>query len=99
MHAAWLETVRTLLAVRSAHIVPGLDGMAPTAAVERHGERGFTIAWRLANDRTLVLQANLGDAPMSGFGAPEGVIWATDGTDASSTERPGWSVVAALGPG
>ncbi len=99
VHAAWLETVRTLLAVRSARIVPGLDGMAPTAVVERHGQRGFTIAWRLANDRTLVLQANLGDAPLSGFGALEGVIWATDGTDASSTERPGWSVVAALGPG
>jgi maltooligosyltrehalose trehalohydrolase len=99
-HAAWRAMVGELLAVRHRHIVPGLADMKPAAEVQRLGDRGFAIAWRLADGRNLELQANLGDEALAGFPAASGeVVWATPGADASSDSRPRWSVVASVGAG
>jgi malto-oligosyltrehalose trehalohydrolase len=99
-HAAWRAMVKDLLVVRHRHIVPGLAGMAPDARVERLGDRGFCIAWRLADGRELELQANLGDTALDGFPRPAGeVVWATPATDTAKPTRPPWSVVASIGAG
>ncbi len=97
-HADRRRLVRRLLAIRQEHIVPGLSGMAPGGSLERHGETGFTLAWRLANGRILTLQANLGPQPLSGF-APvrDRCLHASPGADPLADRRPAWSVVACLG--
>ena len=99
-HAEWRSMIKELLDMRRERIVSGLTGMAPDALTRRFGVRGFSIAWRLADGRTLELQANLGSTPLDGFPPPAGeVIWATPGTDLASAGRPPWSVTAALGAG
>jgi malto-oligosyltrehalose trehalohydrolase len=97
-HAAWRAMVETLLVLRHRHIVPGLAGMAPDARIQRLAEKGFVIAWQLADGRALELQANLGELPIQGFPAPSAeILWASPGTDPTDDSRPGWSVVAAVG--
>ena len=97
-HEDHRRLVRRLLAIRREHIVPGLQGMAPGASAMRHGASGFTLAWRLANRRTLTLQANLGPKPVPGFPPlPGRCLHASHETDPLADLRPAWSVAAGLG--
>ena len=96
-HATWRAMIKELLDLRRDEIVPGLTGMAPDARTRRFGGRGFSIAWQLADGRTLELQANLGSTPLDGMPKPEGrVVWHSAGTDPASRSRPPWSVVVAI---
>jgi len=96
-HAAWRRRVGELLELRRRRIVPGLAGMSPRAEVQRFGERGFAVAWRLASGERLELQANLAATPGDGFAAARGeLLHASRGADAAAATRPAWSVVASL---
>ncbi len=96
-HTAWRAMIAELLRIRRDEIVPGLAGMAPDARTRRFGGRGFSIAWHLADGRTLELQANLGSTPLDGMPKPEGrTVWSTPGTDPATRGRPPWSVVVAI---
>jgi 1,4-alpha-glucan branching enzyme/maltooligosyltrehalose trehalohydrolase len=65
-HKAWLEHYRSLLALRSTHVVPRLPGMGGGAKFELVGASGLAVRWRLGDGAQLTLLANLGDSSIEG---------------------------------
>jgi maltooligosyltrehalose trehalohydrolase len=89
---SWLGYVRELLGLRQREIVPRLAGMPGGRAVfSVMGDRGLQVSWSLNDGSELVLQANLGAAPLSGANMPKGEqLFAT--VSARSAVLPPWSV-------
>jgi len=89
---SWLGYVRELLGLRQREIVPRLVGMPGGRAVfSVIGERGLQVSWSLNDGSELVLQANLGAAPLSGANMPKGErLFAT--VSSRSSVLPPWSV-------
>ncbi|CDZ36280.1 malto-oligosyltrehalose trehalohydrolase [Neorhizobium galegae] len=93
------DRMRTLIAKRRAHIVPGLLAVPPHAGRVLDTEDGvIAVDWRLA-DRLLQLRANLtakqaAAPPVSGT-----VIHAESAEIAAGEILPGLSMVAAVSPG
>jgi maltooligosyltrehalose trehalohydrolase len=89
---SWLGYVRELLGLRQREIVPRLVGMPGGRAVfSVIGERGLQVSWSLNDGSELVLQANLGAAPLSGTNMPKGErLFAT--VSSRSSVLPPWSV-------
>lgn len=73
-HAARLEVVRGLLALRHREIVPRLDGAVRVEPPT--GRRGtpLDITWRLADGSRLTLQANLSETPREAPPPPPGRV-------------------------
>jgi maltooligosyltrehalose trehalohydrolase len=94
-HATWLALYRELLRLRREEIAPRTVGLRGTGAgFELLGERGMKIRWQLPNGATLLLEANLGAAPLRGFAeTPEGrTVYATHPAPYAGSEAPPWSV-------
>jgi malto-oligosyltrehalose trehalohydrolase len=69
-HRSMLDVYRTLLDVRKREIVPRIAGInARDAQFEQRGATGLIARWR-TDGGTLMLEANLSDAPNPGFEAP-----------------------------
>jgi maltooligosyltrehalose trehalohydrolase len=58
----WRSFYRDLLALRRAHIVPGLDGCRATGA-RALADAAVEASWRLSTGETLTILLNLGDSP------------------------------------
>jgi malto-oligosyltrehalose trehalohydrolase len=101
-HAERLALYRELLAIRRREIVPRAAGIPGGAGrFARIGTTGIAVAWKLADGGRLVLCANPGAAPKSGFPALEGAttLYATDAATTEALARgelPPWSVVWSL---
>ena len=92
-HTSWFSLYRELLRVRRERITPLLRGLSGRCGHPRVvGPGGLAIAWRLAGDRWLRLQANLWHKHRSGFGEVAGeVIWTEANAGTGDTLGP-WSV-------
>lgn len=97
--SARLELVKTLIATRSAHIVPRLGGTGGNAGNVREVEGNtFAVSWMLGDGGTLTLAANLSDTPAARPAAASGApffIYPVAADVTASTLRP-WSVIATL---
>jgi maltooligosyltrehalose trehalohydrolase len=71
-HAAILAQYRTLLALRKAHVVPGISGCHSTGA-RALGAHAIAAGWRLGNGAHLTLTTNFAADPVA-FTAPSGVL-------------------------
>jgi maltooligosyltrehalose trehalohydrolase len=96
-HQDWLRFYRQLLKVRCQHVTSWLlAGCNVKAEYEIHGDRGLTVRWQFV-DKSLILIANLGPAPLLGLTFPlSQMIYASEEVNADSFERgtlPAWSVV------
>jgi malto-oligosyltrehalose trehalohydrolase len=56
---AWLSLYRDLLALRRAHVVPGLSG-AQTLSADAIGDKAVMARWKLGQGGTLTVACNLG---------------------------------------
>ncbi len=92
-HAEWLRFYSDLLAIRKKEVVPLLRENAgeslETAYVEHH-ETGLTVCWKF-RDKTLKLNANLGNSPIPFQKSKHHLIYKTFDTCGDS-EMPAWSV-------
>ena len=100
-HRAWLDMLRTLLALRQAEIVPRLKGIRGHAArAQLIGETGLMVRWTLGDGSLLTLLANLGDnelpAPVPSQ-QPTGRLLHLEPASAAATiaagRLPGWTAV------
>ncbi len=92
-HAQWLALYRGLLATRQREVVPLLTGVGGDAgSYELIGAHAFVVRWRLANERVLIVMANLSDQPVEGVDTEGGRrIW-LEGSASGETLGP-WSVL------
>jgi maltooligosyltrehalose trehalohydrolase len=85
-HAATLDLHRRLLALRHAHITPGIPGARSTGASVL-GEKAVRAGWRLGNATSLVLISNFGDTEVAFEPPPGRLIFTT-------SKEPGRTVPA-----
>ncbi len=101
-HRRWLAHYRRLLAVRHRAIVPRLEGIGGAAGTwARLGDRGLEVRWRLADETTLVLLANLGGRTVPAAAPAGELLHATSRTVAprlAAGALPPWSVACVLAP-
>ena len=93
-HAGWLDWHRRVLAVRRQEIVPRIRLIWQAGEYELVAEGAVLVRWALAGGAALVLEANLSDAPVSGFPAPEAgdaAIWLEGEVHENGTFEP-WTV-------
>jgi 1,4-alpha-glucan branching enzyme/maltooligosyltrehalose trehalohydrolase len=64
-HQACLDYYRHLLALRHTHIMPRLPGQGGSGEFELLGTAGLKVRWRLSDDASLLLVANLGNEPVA----------------------------------
>jgi maltooligosyltrehalose trehalohydrolase len=98
-HREWLEFYRTLLACRRREITPrAATASSHDAGYRVVGARGLRAHWRLSDDTTLRLDANLGDRAQTGFPCePRGhVIFATNDAGFADGVAAPWAVRWAL---
>ncbi|MEI2386968.1 malto-oligosyltrehalose trehalohydrolase [Breoghania sp. JC706] len=90
---ARLDLFRRLLAIRRSEIVPRLVGMSTHNGEATVAGRAFAVSWRLGDGSSLMMTANLDDAPAKlPAGAPAGrVLYRSDGVD-GDTMLPPWFV-------
>jgi malto-oligosyltrehalose trehalohydrolase len=94
-HAGWFAYYARLLAIRNAEIAPLTARITGNdASYETMGERGLRAHFRLDDGTTLLLEANLGSEPLSGFAsdAPGTVVFATHEPTFPNAVAPPWSV-------
>jgi 1,4-alpha-glucan branching enzyme len=98
-HSDWLARYRELLSVRRREIVPlipDLDVHGRSWSIEQ--DQGLFVRWRLTDDRTLALYANLGDRCT--LELPEEtnrrILFATRGTAHDPRALPPWSTTFAI---
>jgi hypothetical protein len=60
-----LDYYRHLLALRRTHITPRLPGQGGSGEFELPGAAGLIVRWRLSDGASLLLLANLGNAPVA----------------------------------
>jgi maltooligosyltrehalose trehalohydrolase len=106
-HEEWLSLYRSLLALRHALIVPhlsaqGLQISGTQAQYRVVAECGLIVHWRMG-EVTLILLANLGAKPLTGFQPPSGVLfYVSDSAVPSGLAEhflPPWSVAWYLAQG
>jgi malto-oligosyltrehalose trehalohydrolase len=100
-HQKWLSFYRTLLALRSQHIIPRLSGScAIKANYEVQENHGLTVHWQFPDNSKLTLLANLSAEMVSGINLPNGqVIYASEEVTNDSLKKgtlPPWAVVWSL---
>jgi malto-oligosyltrehalose trehalohydrolase len=100
-HQKWLSFYRTLLALRSQHIIPRLFGScAIKANYEVQENYGLTVHWQFPDNSKLTLLANLSAEMVSGINLPNGpVIYASEEVTNDSLKKgtlPPWAVVWSL---
>ena len=95
-HRDWLAATGTLLELRARELAPRLAKGEPSlASLDLTPGHGLRVAWRLADGSRLTLLANVGPAPCSTDGTPQGrLLHATSAeiqpmTDC--TRLPPWS--------
>ncbi|MGI4756153.1 MAG: malto-oligosyltrehalose trehalohydrolase, partial [Janthinobacterium lividum] len=93
VHAEWLGWYKRVLAVRKQTIQPLMDQIGGHAgSYQVLAEGAVIVRWRVSDARSLVLQANLSDASVSGFvSGQRDVIWEEGPRQADDLMRP-WSV-------
>ncbi|MGZ3532551.1 MAG: alpha-amylase family glycosyl hydrolase [Vulcanimicrobiaceae bacterium] len=94
-HRASLEFYRDLLHIRREAIAPRLAGISrESGRFHTVGKAGLRASWRLADNVTLLLDANLSSRELPGFGqAPQGrVIFTTHGERFPNGTAPAWGV-------
>jgi maltooligosyltrehalose trehalohydrolase len=65
-HRQWLEYHRKLLQIRSRYIIPKIKNITGEQAHYRLlSDKALNVQWRLNDDSTLILAANLGGEPVS----------------------------------
>jgi maltooligosyltrehalose trehalohydrolase len=69
-HQDWLAFYRNLLALRRREIVPRIPNTRIDASFKTLGAGGLEVGWRLKEGVRLILLANLGESPLSGFEPP-----------------------------
>jgi maltooligosyltrehalose trehalohydrolase len=94
-HDAVLALHRHLLALRHAHVVPGIPGCrsAGARALSAHAVQG---SWRLGTGRLLTLVANFGATPVA-FEAPPGKLIFASGIEGPEPALPPRAARAYLG--
>jgi maltooligosyltrehalose trehalohydrolase len=96
----WLDFYRKLLALRREHIVPRLaDACAIQSKYKTHGDHGVTVRWSFSDRSELILLANLGSSPLSGFETlPDKILFTTDEiqTPHKTDQLPPWSAAWGL---
>lgn len=94
-HREWLAYTRELLSLRTNRVVPLIPSIVAGAAEYQTGDRMLTVKWPLTGGRTLVLQANLADAPQQAqrLGEP---LYSTVGASVRSEEFAAWEVALSL---
>jgi 1,4-alpha-glucan branching enzyme len=94
-HAEWLAYYARLLAIRNAEIAPLIARISGNdASYETIGERGLRAHFRLDDGTTLLLEANLGAEPLSGFASDAlgAILFATHDATFPNAVAPPWSV-------
>jgi 1,4-alpha-glucan branching enzyme len=94
-HAEWFAYYARLLAIRNAEIAPLVARISGNdASYETIGERGLRAHFRLDDGTTLLLEANLGAEPLTGFASDAlgNVLFATHDAAFSNAVAPPWSV-------
>jgi maltooligosyltrehalose trehalohydrolase len=87
-HAATLALHRRLLALRHAHVVPGIVGCR-SAGARALSASAVMGGWHLGNGTTLTIASNFGDQPVA-FAQPEGrVIFSSGIEEADLSGRGG----------
>jgi malto-oligosyltrehalose trehalohydrolase len=99
-HADWLALHRRLLALRREAIGPRLAGMdGGSARVDLHGERAFTVRWRLGDGARLTVAANLGGGPGPRVALPDApLLYSTHAPPGGGAGLAPWSVTWWLEP-
>jgi len=93
-HERVLVLHQRLLALRHAHIIPGIPGSRSTGA-HAIGKAAVLGSWRLGNDTSLTLASNFGATPVAFTPPPGRLIFA--GTDEPvETALPAYSTLAYL---
>jgi maltooligosyltrehalose trehalohydrolase len=100
VHSDWLAWYKRILVARRGHIQPLLQNIGGFAGQYKVLQTGaVTVRWRVDDQRTLVLQANLSDNSVGGFEAlPGQLIWKEGPERSGDVMRP-WSVVWSLQEG
>ncbi|WP_418159882.1 malto-oligosyltrehalose trehalohydrolase [Benzoatithermus flavus] len=93
-HAGWLDWYRRVLRTRFDRIVPLLPAIRGHAgSYEVLGAFAVRVAWRLGEERELVLLANLAAEPVAGVERPRGdPLWHENASGAADRLGP-WEVV------
>jgi malto-oligosyltrehalose trehalohydrolase len=94
-HAEWFAYYARLLAIRNAEIAPLVARLSGNdASYETIGEHGLRAHFRLDDGTTLLLEANLGAEPLTGFASDAlgNVLFATHDAAFSNAVAPPWSV-------
>lgn len=101
-HYSTLKLYRQLLSLRQQWIVPQLAGMSSgKSQLEFFSPRAFSVRWRLSNQRSLSLVANLGEEVVKVDAADGTLIFATASLNAitlATGRMPPWSVAWHLIP-
>jgi len=97
--AEWLNFYSSLLLLRKREVVPLLrdvEGNPSKSSYSISQINGLTVCWQLGN-KTLQLQANLGDDPVNLDPANGRLIYSTFNTN-SAGKMPAWSVAWFVNP-
>ena len=97
-HAAWLALYRELLAARTRHIVPHLEGDRFGARFETVGGAGLAVDWTLGDGARLHLRANFSATPCVEMSAAPGTAVHVEGARRDAGRAPwsgAWSLEAA----
>ncbi|MCE7795979.1 malto-oligosyltrehalose trehalohydrolase [Sphingobium sufflavum] len=86
--AQWEGLYRTLIALRTRHIMPRLRG-ATAIGGEALGDRAVSAVWRMGDGTILTILLNLGDTPVP-FAAPPGKAMFTEGDPGAPASFAAW---------
>jgi maltooligosyltrehalose trehalohydrolase len=89
-----LELYRRLLALRHAHVVPGIEGCR-SAGARAIGPAAVCGGWNLGNGTRLTIAANFGDGAVDLPEMPGDVIYQS-GVGRTATNLPPYSVIVTL---
>ncbi len=92
-HAMVLDLHKRLLALRRAHIIPGIPGCKSVGA-HAIGQKAVRAAWTLGQGETLTIAANFGDTPVETEAFPGEIIFSTTSLPAPGVIPPHCTVAA-----
>lgn len=99
-HREWLAYTQALLTVRAEKLVPLIPEIVPGAARYTTDDHKLTVTWPLKGNRTLVMEANFGDASKRGDlsgSRPRDLWYSTAGASTQDEDLLPWEVRLSLG--
>jgi maltooligosyltrehalose trehalohydrolase len=96
-HRQWLEYHQKLLRIRSRYIIPRIKDITGKQAHYRLlSDKALSVQWRLSDDSTLILVANLGGEPVSADYSGDGELLFASRTETTQNRDVGlspWEVI------